>query len=66
METFSATFPRHGKLFSTRWKKRADFSTPWKLFPRIFHAMETCFPPRGKSGKRVHRASAFGSPWLER
>ena len=55
METFCASFPRYGKLFSTVWKTLgvwrgagADFSTLWKLFVRVFHAMENFFPQYGK------------------
>jgi len=29
----------------------SGFSTPWKIFWRVFHAMENFFPHRGKSGK---------------
>jgi hypothetical protein len=46
-------FPRHGKKFSTLWKNPPVFSTPWKIFTPVFHAMENfqaIFPHRGKSG----------------
>ena len=49
MEKYFRIFPRNGKLFSTVWKKTADFSTVWKTFPEFFHGMEKCFPQYGKS-----------------
>ena len=48
MENNSGDFPRHGKKVSTPWKKPSGFSTPWKNFGVIFHAMENRFPRRGK------------------
>ena len=51
MENFFGIFPRHGKYFSTLWKKQAKFSTVWKIFSRIFHTMDkilAIFPRYGK------------------
>jgi hypothetical protein len=31
-------------------------STPWKIFRRVFHAMEKSFPHRGKSPPRFFHA----------
>ena len=49
MEKVSAIFPRHGKLFSTPWKKGPGFSTVWKTF---FHGVENV-------GRRI----AAGGAW---
>ena len=60
MENFFAIFPYYGKIFSTPWKNRPDFSTQWKTFSGIFHTMERMFP---RCGKLRFRA-CFQGFWL--
>jgi len=60
MENFFAIFPRYGKYFSTLWKKRAEFSTVWKIFLRIFHAMEKIFSIFPRYGKFFRE---FSTEW---
>ena len=53
MENFFGIFPHYGKngpFFPYNGKSFGGFSTQWKNFSTVFHAMEKLFPRCGKLG----------------